>query len=319
MRAGALALGALALLASQAAAEPVYIDPELAAEDPDFHVQGEYAADGLGAQIIARGDHSFEGFLLPGGLPGAGWTGEGRQHFSGQTDGEDITRFEGHGLELAIEDGTLTVRYDNGAMKARLPRVERVSATKRLEAPDSAIILFDGPDDAENWENGRVDDRGLLMQGVTSKQSFGDHHIHVEFLIPFRPHARGQGRGNSGIYVQSRYEVQMLDSFGDEPHHSHNGGIYSVAEAELNMSYPPLRWQTYDIEFTAARFDDEGNKTEDARMTVYHNGVKVHDDVAVPHTTTASPIGNESAEPGPINLQDHGNPVRYRNVWVVEK
>ncbi len=306
------------LLPFVALGDPIYTNAGAAAADPDFLLQGEYAADGWGVQVIARGDGAFEAFVLKGGLPGAGWDGESRQRLEGAREG-DRARFSGQDIRFEIADETLTLYDRDGFMMARLPRVERVSSTLGLEPPGGAIILFSDPDDVNKWRNGRVDEHGLLQEGVTSRDRFRDHRIHLEYLVPYRPHARGQGRGNSGIYVQSRYEVQMLDSFGYEPHHSHNGGIYSVAAAEPNMSYPPLRWQTYDIHFRAARFNDEGDKVEDARMTVYHNGIRVHDDVPVPHTTTAAPIVEEADEIGPIFLQRHGdNPMRYRNIWVVE-
>ncbi len=306
------------LVAGNALGQALYTNPDEAAADPDFSLQGEYAADGWGVQVIARGGGAFEAFVLKGGLPGAGWDGEYRRRLEGQRDG-DGALFSGQNLKFEIAGEILTLYDENSHMKARLPRVERVSSTMGLEPPDGAIVLYGGPEDVANWQNGRVDAHGLLQEGTTSRDRFRDHRIHIEYLVPYRPHARGQGRGNSGIYVQSRYEVQMLDSFGYEPHYSHNGGIYSVAAADLNLSYPPLRWQTYDIYFRAARFDDEGNKVQDARMTVYHNGIRVHDDVPVPHATTAAPITEETAEPGPIFLQRHGdNPMRYRNIWVVE-
>src|SRR5690606_10766687 len=131
---------------------------------------------------------------------------------------------------------------------------------------------------------------------------FGDHKIHIEFLLPYKPEARGQGRGNSGIYLQGRYEVQMLDSFGLEGRDNECGGIYSVAKPKVNMCLPPLVWQTYDIDFTAARYDAEGKKTANARITVHHNGVLIHDDIELPHATTASRL-KEGPEDGPIYLQ----------------
>jgi hypothetical protein len=156
------------------------------------------------------------------------------------------------------------------------------------------------------------------VTGATSKHKFQDAQVHLEFRTPFQPNAREQGRGNSGVYMHGRYEVQMLDSFGLEGRHNECGGIYSTKDPELNMCLPPLTWQTYDIDFTAAKFDDAGAKTANARMTVRHNGVVIHDDVECDHATTAS-ILPEGPEPGPLYLQDHGNPVRYRNVWIVER
>ena len=120
-----------------------------------------------------------------------------------------------------------------------------------------------------------------------------------------------------GYGHQRLYEVQVLESFGLAGKHNECGGIYSIQAPDVNMCLPPLAWQTYDIDFTAAKFK-EGKKVEDARITVFHNGVKIHDDVKLPKRTTASPLA-ESAAPGFLHLQNHGNPVRYRNIWVLEK
>jgi hypothetical protein len=138
------------------------------------------------------------------------------------------------------------------------------------------------------------------------------------------PCDEGQGRGNSGVYLQGRYEVQVLDSFGIEARgqtakDGDCGGMYSVSPPDVNMCFPPLTWQTYDIEFTAAEFDAAGKtKVKPARMTVKHNGIVVHKDRVVDHATTAS-IHGEGPEPKGLFLQNHGCPVQYRNVWVVEK
>jgi hypothetical protein len=161
-------------------------------------------------------------------------------------------------------------------------------------------------------------DDGLLEQGALSTDTFQDFKIHIEFLLPYMPEARGQARGNSGYYIQGRYEVQMLDSFGLEGLDNECGGIYRVARPDVNMCFPPLAWQTYDVEFTAAKFDSAGNKTAPAHAKVLHNGVLIHDR-ELPQMTPGGPLKTEDATPGPVFLQDHGNPVRYRNIWVVKK
>ena len=131
------------------------------------------------------------------------------------------------------------------------------------------------------------------------------------------PQSTGQARGNSGVYVQSRYEVQVLDSFGLEGKDNECGGIYKVGKPKLNMCYPPLSWQTYDIDFAAAKYDSAGKKTANARISVEHNGVLIHDNVELPgHTAGRS---KEGPTPEPLFLQNHGNPVAYRNIWVLEK
>ena len=177
-------------------------------------------------------------------------------------------------------------------------------------------MLFDGKT-ADNFAGGQMTKRGLLLQGATSKQKFGSFECHLEFRLPFMPKARGQGRGNSGCYCQGRYEIQMLDSFGLEGKDNECGGIYSVGQPDVNMCFPPLSWQTYDIDLTAAVFDGD-KKVKNARITIRHNGVVIHKDLELPGATPGNRIP-ESAAPGPIFLQEHGNPVRYRNIWVVSK
>ncbi|HUT25275.1 MAG TPA: DUF1080 domain-containing protein [Sumerlaeia bacterium] len=152
---------------------------------------------------------------------------------------------------------------------------------------------------------------------IISKREFRDHELHLEFRTPFEPKARGQGRGNSGVYFQSRYEIQVLDSYGLEGLSNECGGIYGVGAPRVNMCAPPLQWQTYDVTFRAPRFDAAGQKTENARLTAYHNGVLIHDNIEVPGLTTAG-MGGDLSKPAGLYLQDHGNPVRYRNIWVVE-
>lgn len=150
---------------------------------------------------------------------------------------------------------------------------------------------------------------------MVSEAQFTDHKVHVEFRTPFQPTARRQGRGNSGVYLQARYEVQVLDSYGLEGKSNECGGIYKIAEPRVNMCAPPLQWQTYDIEFRAARFDEAQKKMGNATMTVYHNGVLIHDRVSIPARVAGGPGFVAS---GGILLQNHGNPVQYRNIWVQE-
>ena len=186
---------------------------------------------------------------------------------------------------------------------------------ERLDVPE-AIVLFDGAS-TDAWTGGHVDERGLLAAGTKSKRGFTNFTLHVEFLLPFKPLGRGQDRGNSGVYLQDRYEVQVLDSFGLKGDNSECGAIYSKLKPDVNMCFPPLIWQTYDIEFTAAQFDADGTKTKNAVATVKHNGVTIHD-----HAEISGPTGGgapETPQGGPIQLQGHGSPVFYRNIWVVEK
>ena len=150
-----------------------------------------------------------------------------------------------------------------------------------------------------------------------TKQTFdGKFRLHIEFRVPYLSNAKGQGRGNSGVYVQGRYEVQILDSYGVESKNNDCGAIYEVAAPKVNACKAPTIWQSYDIHFQAPKFED-GKKVRPAIMTVYHNGIKIHDEVEIPVDNTRAGLGGDPSKPGPILLQDHGNPVQFRNVWLV--
>jgi hypothetical protein len=298
-----------------------YDDPKKV--DDDYAFQGEYTAeietdDGelkVGAQVIALGDGKFQLVGYRGGLPGDGWDKSDRKTADGERSGGTV-KFSIDDNNVEVREGSFVVTGANGDRRAELKKVERKSPTLGKKPPEGAVVLFDGKN-TDAWQKARMTEDGLLIQGATSKQKFGSHTLHIEFRLPYQPHARGQARGNSGIYLQGRYEVQMLDSFGLEGKNNECGGVYTIAEPSVNMCFPPLAWQTYDIEYTAAVFDGD-KKTNNARITVYHNSTTIHDNVELTHATTASPL-KEGPEPGPVYLQDHGNPVRYRNIWVVEK
>ena len=209
---------------------------------------------------------------------------------------------------------------------AELPQV--VTPGLASAPPSDAIVLFDGSS-LDNWRKadgsaaGWVIEKGVMLavtgQGpVLSKQEFGDMQLHVEFATPTVPQGSGQGRGNSGVYMQARYEVQVLDSFENETYaNGQCGAIYGQHAPLVNASRQPGEWQSYDIVFRGARYDEAGKKTLNATMTVLHNGVLIQDHSEVTGITTAA-MNQEGPSKGPLYLQDHGNPVRYRNVWVRE-
>ena len=188
-----------------------------------------------------------------------------------------------------------------------------------LAAPAHATVLFAGVP-TDNLEKFKVSDDGLLMPEVLTKMPVQAFHLHLEFRTPFMPTARDQARGNSGVYIQRRYEVQILDSFGLSGEHNECGGIYTVKKPDVNMCLPPLAWQTYDIDFKAAKFDESGKKTADARMTVKHNGVLIHNHFELLGITSyvEPPKYTAHAEKEPLQIQFHGNPVRFRNIWIRE-
>jgi len=316
----------LVLLLSQRLVEAQKPVTALSADEAgeDFVYQGEYQGkikteDGplpLGLQVIARGNGKFEVKAYPGGLPGDGWQGEEIISATGELKDGQITVSSEYGTAV-ITKGKAEISHADGTNIGSVQHIVRKSPTLGKKPPQKAIVLFDGSS-VDQFQKGRLSPEGWLMQGTKSQLQMGSFQLHLEFLLPFKPEARGQGRGNSGVYMQSRYEVQVLDSFGLAGKNNECGGIYSVKAPDVNMCFPPLSWQTYDVDFTAAKFDDAGKKVANARMTVRHNGVLIHDDVDIPKSTTASPL-KEGPEPGPLYLQDHGNPVRYRNIWVIPK
>ncbi|GAA0957848.1 hypothetical protein GCM10009558_076200 [Virgisporangium aurantiacum] len=222
-------------------------------------------------------------------------------------------------LRLNAGLNTVTYRFDEGDtgnVNLDLITVRR---------PGQRITLFDGGDLAEwqhtdgrpaSWQ--RKAGRAMEVSGgdLRTKQAFGDFRLHVEFKVPLLPpDVTGQNRGNSGVYLQERYEIQILDSYGDPTNDNNEcAAIYTQKAPDVNASRPPETWQAYDIWYRAARYDDAGAKVENAVVTVVWNGKRVHDRVAI----TGPTGGNipEGPATGSIRLQDHGNAVQYRNVWI---
>jgi uncharacterized protein len=197
-------------------------------------------------------------------------------------------------------------------------------------APEGAAVLFDGSSLA-GWkqQGGDQDAQWRLVDGameaarrgnlVTRESYGGPFLLHLEFMVPVTPATNSwQDRGNSGVYVQGKYEVQVLDSYGAELRMGDCGAIYGKHLPSSNACRKAGEWQTYDIEFSAPRMGPDGGKQANARMTVWHNGIKIHDDVEVDGPTGGA-IGGPETGVGPLMLQDHGHPVRYRNIWLLPR
>jgi 3-keto-disaccharide hydrolase len=192
--------------------------------------------------------------------------------------------------------------------------------------PAGAVVLFDGTDLA-NWTHMDGADPGWRVEDgvmhvvpktgdVLSKEQFLDHFLHLEFRCPDMPDATGQAKGNSGVYLQGRYEIQVLDSYGWEtPGMGDCGGIYNQHAPLVNACKPGGEWQSYDIVFRAARVEGD-QVVEPVRLTVIHNGLVVQNN-AVLEGPTGGAIDETEGVPGPLRLQDHGDLVCYRNLWAV--
>jgi hypothetical protein len=335
----------------------VWTDPNDATLPADFKIQGEYVGtvkggDKLGCQVIALGNGAFQAVVLPGGLPGDGWDAKNKILMEGKLvpiDGgpagkvrADFKPAAGKRQYLAqapdafsatskyppagqkdytatIAGDTLTGKTDDGK-EFELKKVLRKSPTLGAKPPEGALVLFHGTN-TDEWNRGRLDkETGALNtdgNDILSKRKFMNYTAHVEFMLPYRPDARGQGRGNSGFYQVQHYEVQILDSFGLDGKNNECGGVYTKIDPSVNMCLPPLQWQTYDVEFTNA-VQQDGKKAKNARITVKHNGVVIIEDKEITGPTGGHRNDPEGT-PGPLLLQGHGNPLQFKNIWVVEK
>ena len=197
--------------------------------------------------------------------------------------------------------------------------------------PSDAILLFDGRD-LSQWKSEKGDgpakwevkDGVATVNGtgsISTKQAFGDCQLHVEWASPAQIKGEGQGRGNSGIYLQGSYEIQVLDSYENKTYfHGQAASVYKQTAPLVNACRPPGEWQTYDIIFHAPKFDSDGKVLKTATVTVLHNGVLVQDNTEIKGNTAfrGAPKYHPHAPKMPLLLQDHHNPVRFRNIWIRE-
>ena len=199
-------------------------------------------------------------------------------------------------------------------------------STLQASPPENAVILFNGRD-LSNWTTRegepaawKVED-GILQivpgtGSIMTKEQFTDFLLHLEFRCPDMPEATGQAKGNSGVFLQGRYEIQVLDSYGfDIPGKGDCGAIYNQYAPLVNACKPAMEWQTYDVVFRAPRVSDDGEVIEPARVTVFQNVLVIQNNVQL------AILGGERRKiigtPGPLMLQDHKNDVAYRNIWAV--
>ena len=226
--------------------------------------------------------------------------------------------------------GKITKEFVNIASekvgKADMRRIERKSPTLGQKPPAGALVLLPYEEgkrtNLDQWvknqwvcqPDGTVSTVGA---DIATKKQFGSFKTHVEFRVPFMPADRGQGRGNSGVFLHARYEIQILDSFGLPVTPVDCASIFGQRAPDLDACLPPGQWQTYDIDFRAPEFDAVGKQTKGALITVVWNGVKVLD--AVETTKVCGGNWGPPGKTGPLRLQYHGNAVRFRNIWLVEE
>jgi len=301
---------------------PVFTEPPT--DDPAYLLMGEFVGpltvgeneyETVGLQIRPIGNGDFDAIAYSGGLPGQQNHQPEPRRMVGKLSDGFLVLSGGPWAVLAQQDHCLLLSR-SGERVGRLERIERRSPTLGAKPPADAIVLFDGSN-TDQFKNGQMTDDGLLIEGADIKPMFQDFDLHLEFRLPYMPEARDQGRANSGVYIQSRYECQILDSFAQEPVFNGAGALYRYKAPALSMSLPPLTWQTYDIRFTAPRWDADGQKIRNGRITTWLNGVVVQDDEELEDKTGAG----KAEEPVllPTKLQNHSDPVRFRNIWVVDR
>lgn len=225
-------------------------------------------------------------------------------------------------LHLTLEDSTLTL--------VRTP----VGVTQFDQRPAQAHVLLDSTTGLKHFRHSKAEAGWTLhpngsIEIIPSKgslftqETFRDLQGYLEFRHAYNSESLGPRRGNSGLYLYNTYEVQLVDSFGLAPQETSAGSVYHIAAPSVNAAAPPLEWQSLRFDFRAPRFDASGNKTASARLTLWLNGVKVHDDLEIPHPTAGSAAGGralkEPSSPQPLMLQSHGNLLQFRNMWVLPR
>ena len=291
---------------------------------------GEFVVDGKKgeglAQVIAEGKGQYRAVLMRGLWKTAKDARQVRIELTGKVDADGNVPLEGKGWKgTLIGRKTLVAKADKGSFDGKW--TVRKSPTLAAKPPKGAIVLLPfepaKEPNMDEWANKKWIPltNGAMRVGRGSNftvRKFGSVKLHIEFRCPYEPTRRGQGRGNSGVYLQKRYEVQVLESFGLASKSNDCGSIYKVANTKINACLPPLQWQTYDIEFSNAVIGPDGKAKTPPMMSVKHNGIETHKDQVLPGKTTAAAASGLTVKDS-LMLQDHGNKVEYRNIWIVEK
>ena len=310
----------------------------------DYQAQGEYLFQKgdmrFAVQVIARGAGKFELVGYPGGFPGEGWIAKKvKVFYSGTREGNVVT-MPCTGFQMGAESenilpvpegkvGSKAVLYiaekridfvapDGGTRSAN--KIDRPNSALGTAAPEGAFVVFDGK--TINLKDGyRLNEEaGTVWSEFCSKpfEPNKAYRLHVEFQLSYMPYSSSQGRSNSGVYVAEAYECQVLDSFGLVGRNNECSGFYQQAAPLFNACRAPLTWQAYDIDYTPAQWDN-GQKTANAHMTVYLNGLKVQDNVELKNQTPGRFGEPKADEARGVYCQGHGNKVQYRNIWVQYK
>lgn len=246
---------------------------------------------------------------------------------------KEIREENGNKVEYMFIDGIKVHETDPAKQPPPVVVEPKPYDAEAAEPPKGAIVLFDGTEATmKNWTamdgkptNWTLED-GALVSGrgqIRSKQEFGSCQLHIEFATPSEVKGSGQGRGNSGVFLMGQYEIQVLDSYENTTYPDGQcGALYGRAKPLVNASRKPGEWQTYDITFHRPHFDDDGKVTRKARFHVIHNGHLIHDNLELSGGTGWRGQHSISeyvkhGDQGPVQMQDHGNPVRFRNIWVV--
>jgi hypothetical protein len=292
-----------------------------ATQEPDDGIQGLYfsgdpAAAKAEAKVIGQGGGAYKVILTVGSGPAL--------ELTGKLEGGKVVLTGGAGESGTIADRKMTVTVGNRKFELAYTVVKPPALGEK--PPAGAIVLLAFQEgkkpsldawDPPAWTP--LDDGSMEVSkgDIRTKQEFGDFELHLEFRLPYEPAGKGQGRGNSGVYLMDRYEIQILDSFGLVPKNNDCGAVYTQVAPKVNACLPPGCWQVYDITFHAPRFDADGKKTKDAVVTVVQNGVTVQD-----HTVIKGPTGSAKGKPevkkATFHLQDHQHKVQFRNIWLVE-